>query len=149
MNLIAPETIPADPQALSVGFPELRVSGDAHAALCIAQASDASGALESSPWMVFGVSNNSSVTVQSVGNFYVISGAVADVITASGYLLVTRNDANVVIPNQSAYVKIFAVASQTPDSAACEAGTSKIVELRPIGKEVTNIFDLTLVDHRN
>jgi hypothetical protein len=71
------------------------------------------------------------------------------VITASGHLVIGKNDSSPVASTQSTYLRVFAVSGQTPDATTCSGGTSKIIEVRPIGIDLTQVFDIPITDHSN
>ncbi|MEN9608536.1 MAG: hypothetical protein RLZZ06_467, partial [Actinomycetota bacterium] len=149
MGLTAPEVIPVDPTVTNVTIPELLVSGDPNASLCLIQVADSAGNPFENSSLNFTVPAGDPVTSQTVGPYSVISGATADVVTTSGHLVISRSDASLLVGLQSVFVRVSAVAGQTPDSAACGSGTSAIVELRPIGLDLTQVFDISITDHSN
>jgi hypothetical protein len=147
MTLAAPDVIPVDPTVSTITLPELQVSGDTNASLCFIQVADAAGnPFENSP-LTFTPLGTDPVSTQSVGSYQVISGATADLVTSSGHLVVARTDLAALVGAQSVFIQVFATSGLSPNAAACGGGTSKVVELRPIGLDFTQIFDIPLTDH--
>ena len=149
MGLTAPDVIPVDPLAANVTLPELQVSGDSSASLCLIQVADSEGTSLDSTSLTYVVPESDPVTLQPVGPYLVLSGSTSDVITASGHLVVGKNDSSPVASTQSTYLRVFAVSGQTPDATTCSGGTSNIIEIRPIGIDLTQVFDIPITDHSN
>jgi hypothetical protein len=147
MALVTPDVLPVDPQATSITLPELQVSGDSNATLCFMQVADSNGAPVDSQDLTVTPLGSDPVTSQNIGFDTVITGNTSDVITASGHVVLSRGVGAALAPNGSVYLRVSASATQAPDSSTCGSGTIKVIEIRPIGLDFTDVFGIQVIEH--
>jgi len=139
MTLDLPSVVLVDPRASSVKFPGVRLSGDANASLCFKQVADSSGTpLLGSPTAEFGDGENDGLTKQTINNDFIASGATSDVEAASSHLASSALNSSRLAHSGSVYFRVSAASGSSPTASTCDAGTQKIVEVRPIELDVVS-----------
>jgi hypothetical protein len=118
VDAATPETLPVYPRATSVRLPNLPLTGDVTASICL---------VESDSW-----GNQVSSDLQFTDLTTATSGFSSSYTISSSTALVT---------NTSRYVRV--TVSSTEDTA-CNSGTTHIVEIRPLGASFTQIVPLYL-----
>jgi hypothetical protein len=148
MTLDVPSVVLVDPRASSVKFPGVRLSGDTSATLCFRQVADGSGTpLLVSPTARFGDGENDGLTKQTINDDFVASGATSDLQAASSNLASSAINASRLAHSGSVYFRVAAASGNAPNSSTCDAGTIKVVEVRPISLDVVSNLEAVLARH--
>ena len=144
MSLDVPPVVLVDPRATIVEFPGLRVSGDTNATLCFRQVADDTGTpLIGNPSARFENQHNDPITTQTINDDFVASGSTTDVEDSSVHLLSSSLTNHRLAAGGSLYFSVSAAAGANPNGNTCDAGTKRVVEIRPISLDLVSNLEAT------
>jgi hypothetical protein len=132
ITMHAPSEVPVDPRANQVGLPELPLSGSTDATVCYRQVADLSGTALSPATINFGTLTPASVEL--VGPYFAIHGSLSQTQSATGSVVIGKNDYTRVTLGGPVYIEVSALPVGTvPTEAGCAASTTKyVIEVRPL-----------------
>lgn len=142
VNLVAPSLLFVDPRATSVDLGALDASGSATISLCLRPVSDSNGTpFVGAPSYSVNFPLSSPLSAQTaLSDYLVLSGSLSDVLSESAFVQVQSGDRLTV--NGSIYLQVSAVSGTAANAAACDAGSSAVIEIRPIEIDLSQSLDI-------
>jgi hypothetical protein len=141
VSLIAPDLILIDPRSSNVELGQVLLSGASNASMCVRPVADNQGTpFVGAPNFAINFSLANPLTTQSsLSDYLVLSGLTDDVATDAASVRIESGDRLTV--NGAIYIQVSSVGGAASSAAQCDAGSSKIIEIRPLELQASQSLD--------